>query len=303
MKVAISKTSAHRSTYVNKLKDLMQGIKSLGDEATMVVGKIDPTKHDTAVIYGSFKEYRKAPHHQIKKEISNTFRSYVQFETPVIGRDARLLDHEYVRVGVNGFLWDEARWGFEHTDKERYKKVLKECDIDIDKGWRKSGDHVLICMQNPGDASLRGKDVFEWSLETVEQLKKHTDRKIRIRPHPLPRSADIEFYKKLQDHKSVEVVENELPDKLRPLREDFDNAWCTITYSSGSAVDSVLAGIPNIACDRGNMAWDVSSHSLSDVENPYVGDKIGWLQKISMCQFNKEELRNGVCWKHIRKSI
>ena len=30
------------------------------------------------------------------------------------------------------------------------------------KPYRRSGEHVLLVGQNPGDASLRGLDMFDW---------------------------------------------------------------------------------------------------------------------------------------------
>jgi hypothetical protein len=101
----------------------------------------------------------------------------------------------------------------------------------------------------------------------------------------------------------VTFVENKLPDNLRPLYEDFKNCWCVVTYSSGSSVDAVMAGIPNIACDTGNMAWPISSTKLDMIEEPYTGDTKLWEQQISHCQFSIEELRNGTCWNHIKQSL
>jgi len=76
-----------------------------------------------------------------------------------------------------------------------------------------------------------------------------------------------------------------------------------VSYTSGSAVDAVLAGVPNISCDPGNMTWPISSHSLNMIEIPYTGPTQQWEQQISHCQFNVEELRNGVCWNHIKQTL
>ena len=158
-------------------------------------------------------------------------------------------------------------------------------------------------MQNPGDASLRGQNIFEWALNTVRTLKKHTDRKIIVRPHPLPRKGFDDFVKKVKRFKNVQLVENELPNNLRPLEKDFKNCFCAVSYSSGSTVDAVLAGVPVLATDPGNMAWDVSTHELNKIESRYLGDRLEWMQKISMCQWSMEEFENGECWNHIKKSL
>ena len=90
---------------------------------------------------------------------------------------------------------------------------------------------------------------------------------------------------------------------LFEIEKDFKNCFCAVSYSSGSTVDAVLAGVPVLATDPGNMAWDVSTHELNKIESRYLGDRLEWMQKISMCQWSMEEFENGECWNHIKKSL
>ena len=302
MRVVLASGSAHKDLYKEKLKSFAKGISICGEQVFWHDFP-KPSRYDAAVIYGSYKTYRGSGHHKVKTEIANTFPKFIQLETPIIGRIASTSDHGYLRVGVNGFLFDEAKWGFEYTDKNRYKKVFEHTGYNPNQEWIKDGDHILILMQNPGDASLRGQNIFEWALNTVRTLKKHTDRKIIVRPHPLPRKGFDDFVKKVKRFKNVQLVENELPNNLRPLEKDFKNCFCAVSYSSGSTVDAVLAGVPVLATDPGNMAWDVSTHELNKIESRYLGDRLEWMQKISMCQWSMEEFENGECWNHIKKSL
>jgi hypothetical protein len=88
-----------------------------------------------------------------------------------------------------------------------------------------------------------------------------------------------------------------------PIQKQLQNAWCTVTYSSGTGIDAVLNGIPNIACDTGSMVHDVSSTDIKQVEEPYRGDKKEWTNKIAHCQWSIEEFESGECWEHVSKSI
>jgi len=301
MKVAICKSSAHKVEYQDKLDSFYIGVTHHDDVEYNDYPQ--PTEYDAAVIYGSYKPARGSLHHTIKTKITKNFKKFVQLETPVIGRSAKTVDHDYLRVGVNGFLFDEAEWGFDHMDKTRYKKVFKQTGYDINQEWKIDGDNILILMQNPGDASLRGQNIFDWALNTVSTLKNYTDRKIVIRPHPLPRKGFKQFLQQVAEFDNVEVVENTLPKNFRPLELDFKNCYCAVSFSSGSAVDAVLAGIPHLATDPGNMAWNISTHKLEDIEQRYIGDRIDWMQKIAMCQWSVSEFQSGECWHHVRKSI
>tara|TARA_B100000674_G_C37665502_1_gene834564 strand:- start:355 stop:840 length:486 start_codon:yes stop_codon:yes gene_type:complete len=161
-------------------------------------------------------------------------------------------------------------------------------------------------MQKVGDASLRGTDVFEWTTDTVDTIRKHTNRDIVIRPHPLYRKATQ--HKKLRE-KVLQVPDvfwqetDLLQEGFIPIQDQLAKAWCAVTYTSGSGIDAVLQGTPNIACDTGSMAYDVSSKEISEIEKPFTGDKSDWANKISHCQWNLEEFESGECWEHVSKSI
>jgi hypothetical protein len=301
MKVLISTQSASDPLYVQKLNSLAKGISACGD--TVIY---DEGSADVAVLYGSIKSNRGRSEHLIKKSIIKKFKKYVQLETPLVGRTLDP-DSQYFRVGINGFLWDTANWGFDHMSQHRMDVFFKEFDYPNKTKWNSSGNHILVCMQKWGDASLGTVDTYQWCEEVVKQLRKITDRKILIRPHPLYRKK-LKIEKLKQQMVKIKNVawrdnDNRNPAQRVPIREDLNDCWCTVTYTSGSAVDSVLHGVPNIALGTGNMAWPVSSHSLSDIEKPHREDKTDWLNKIAHCQWSLKEFESGECWQHIRKSL
>ena len=88
-----------------------------------------------------------------------------------------------------------------------------------------------------------------------------------------------------------------------PIHEQLKNAWCTVTFSSGTGIDAIINGVPNVACDTGSMVYDVSTTDIAEIENPYRGTKREWCNKISHCQWNIDEFESGECWEHVSKSI
>ena len=300
MRVAVIKDTANNEQYLKYLESFAKGS---GGE---IVTSSDANRYDCAVIFGSYKKERGKPAHRGKGKIIESGMPYVQLETQLIGRPIKTAFHNEFRVGVNGFLWDDASWGFEHITSDRSHKVFKRNGYNPNIKWSTSGDYILLCMQKVGDASMRGADVFEWTETTVNELRKHTDRKIMIRPHPLYRKSTL--HKALQE-KVLRVADvhwqetDLLQEGFITVQEQLQKAWCTVTYTSGSGIDAVLQGIPNIACDTGSMVYDVSSKKISEVENPYRGDRLKWNNKISHCQWSIEEFESGECWEHVSKSI
>ena len=127
-----------------------------------------------------------------------------------------------------------------------------------------------------------------------------------IRPHPLYRKSTL--HKALQEKvlKVADVHWQEtdlLQEDFMSVQEQLQKAWCTVTYTSGAGIDAILQGIPNIACDTGSMVYDVSSKNISEVEDPYRGDRLEWNNKIAHCQWSIEEFESGECWEHVSKSI
>ena len=262
--------------------------------------------YDCAVIFGSYKKERGRSAHRGKGKIIESGIPYVQLETQLIGRPINTAFHTEFRVGVNGFLWDDARWGFEYIHTDRSKKVFERNGYDPELPWKTDGDYILVCMQKVGDASLRGTDIFSWTAQTVKEIRQTTERQIIVRPHPLYRkkTQHTNCKETVCDYFNVQWQEADVTQKgFVPIQEQLQNAWCTVTYSSGTGIDAVINGVPNIACDTGSMVYDVSSTDIKQVEDPYRGDKKEWTNKIAHCQWSIEEFESGECWEHVSKSI
>ena len=300
MRIAIIEDTANHQQHREVLHSFAKGCG--GDVTTS--NKVDG--YDCAVIFGSYKKKRGRPQHQGKGKIIESGIPYIQLETQLIGRPIDTAIHNEFRVGVNGFLWDDANWGFEHIEDDRSKKVFERNGYDPDVPWKQDGEYILLCMQKVGDASLRDADVFEWTENTVNDIRKHTDRKIIIRPHPLYRKSSLHntLKEKVLNVPNTHWQETDLlKDGFVSIQEQLQKAWCTVTYTSGSGIDAVINGIPNIACDTGSMVYDVSSKDIAEVENPYRGEKKEWTNRIAHCQWNIDEFESGECWKHVSKSI
>tara|TARA_B100001057_G_C22867585_1_gene957269 strand:- start:3884 stop:4786 length:903 start_codon:yes stop_codon:yes gene_type:complete len=300
MRVAVIEDTANYQQYRDVLHSFAMGCG--GD----ITNSGNTNGYDCAVIFGSYKKNRGRSAHQGKGKIIESGMPYIQLETQLIGRPIDTAFHTEFRVGVNGFLWDDANWGFDHIAQDRSTKVFERNGYDRDINWKQDGDYILLCMQKVGDASLRGADVFAWTEQSVNQIRQYTDKKIIIRPHPLYRkSAQHNTLKeKILAVADVHWQESDVTKpNFTPIAEQLMNAWCTVTYSSGTGIDAVINGVPNVACDTGSMAYDVSSKEIAEVENPYRGDKTEWCNRIAHCQWSIDEFKSGECWEHVSKSI
>ena len=250
---------------------------------------------DVAVIFGSWKKSPKKKwklmlqHHFTKNSIVQNHRNkpLVVIETPLLGRTITD-NHEYHRVGLNHFMRGLADFKNENSPSDRFK----ELGLTI-KPWRKKGDHVLIVGQNMYDASLFGLDFELWVKNTIQHLRRYTDRPIVFRDHP--ENKDL-----MKNLIATYNWANVSYSNKGTINDDLKNAHCTVAYTSGSSIDSILAGVPVIPCSECNFVWPVSSHQLSEIENPKLGEREQLLYDLAYAQWSVDEIKQGKPWQHLK---
>ena len=256
---------------------------------------------DVAVIFGSWKklsnkEYKegRAPHHTLKNNIVKQHKSkpLIVFETPLLGRTITQ-DHSYYRVGLNHFLNNLADFNNNNSKPDRFNSF----GLTI-KPWRDRGEHILVLGQNMSDASLLGNSMELWIVTTVKHLLKVTERKIIVRDHP-------ENKNRLEDILNVYFGGNSQVeyDTNEYVIDSLKNAHCSVAFTSGSSIESILEGVPVIPTTQYNFVWSISSHQLNDIENPKLGNREQLLYDLAYTQWSVDEIKQGLPWDHLYENI
>ena len=197
-------------------------------------------------------------------------------------------NHLYLEAGyINGHSGNyrrdrlrfvSASWGALHG---RAITVGPECPPDRFKlleiqlrPWRTPvRSRALVCGQHPGDKMSPPESRFRMIVGEAHRIYDHVD----YRPHPL--------------------TQQNLPPLWYELR-DYDVA---ITWSSTSAVESVLCGVPTVALDQSSIAWPVCSHRLTDPL--FLGDRDQWAYDLAYRQWTHDELSDGTAWEWLKYGI
>lgn len=255
---------------------------------------------DVAVIFGSWKPREKGTH-MARNAVAGNAKKFIVIETPLLARRTDI-ENQYWRIGVNGYLHRDAYWP--EPDPIYGEQRLKELGVSW-KGWKnKSNGPIVVALQLPGDASLRGTDINDWAYHTIRDIRKHTDKKIIVRNHPLASGRAFADHEELARKILLEGIQNiKFSDgQIVPWAHDLDGAYCTVTYSSGLGIDSIVAGIPTIACDVGNFAHGISTNSVDEINNLKKADEEtvwNWLRHLALCQWKKDEMANGRAWHYL----
>lgn len=282
------------------LDNFIAGVNLSGDEGIQYHGTV-PIPCDVALIQGFVHEDGKIlPHLQLRKSAvdlqkQNKNKSLIVDSNLFLyadpGNSHRFLRYSFDGVfPTTGFYFDSA------VNPLRWKKISSTLNIEL-KPFRKDGKHILICLQRHGGWSMQGLSVVSWINDTINELRRYTNRIIRVRCHPNDRK--IKSILKL-NHKNVTLSPNE------KLTDDLQNCWATVTYNSSPGVASIINGIPVFITDptpRNSQAFEVGNFKLSDIENPLMPERQPWIEKISMSHWNFDELKSGEAWNFFKKFI
>lgn len=187
--------------------------------------------------------------------------------------------NEWVSLAVDGFN-NRGRFAPAPDGGKRWERLFSHHM----KPWQTGGDYVLLIGQVPGDMALNGTDMVSWAQEQTNRLVKLGHR-VAYRPHPeLPTPCPLGATL-----------------STGSLAGDLSGAERVVAFSSTTAVEAVLAGIPTVVCDEGSVAYPMASHS---VEDPIIRpDRTIWAHDLAWRQWSLAELASGEAWAHVRQAI
>jgi hypothetical protein len=271
------------------------------DNQSVEVKTMDWQLSDLAVMQGwAHENGGAAPHLKFRREIINKQKLN---NKSVLAIDSNLFlyrdqgnSKQYLRFSLNDIFPTTGNYFTDFVNPQRWQQIKTDIGFDL-QPWRTNGNHILICLQRNGGWSMKNINVVDWCNNTILQLRNHTDRPIVVRAHPGDRRAS-EYIKHI--NKGVKISKN--PNLL----EDLTKTWATITYNSSPGVASAIEGIPVFVTDpipQISQAHEVANTDLSKIESPQLFERQQWIEKLSMCHFNFDDLRKGVAWNIIKEYI
>ena len=299
MDVGIFTVSANHPRFRQTLEMFAKGVLASGDQ--VFISDSDGYEScDMAVFFGSWKD-RDAPHHNVKRDIVARAPRFIVLETPLIGRSRveEVMSDDWYRIGLDGFLQDTGKFhdGSDHS-ASRWEKLSQDLAISVKPPVNNPEGPITIALQLPGDASLRGASIEAWCVESCRTIRSLTQRPILIRLPQLERA----WHPVLREAAALPDIELQMGsfDNLIPTLE---SSYCTVTYTSGLAIDSLLSGYPTIAMNPGNFAFPIASNSLSDINGINCPVREQWLWNLAHCQWHISEIQEGLPWRQLRELL
>jgi hypothetical protein len=143
--------------------------------------------------------------------------------------------------------------------------------------WSFGGNKVVLCGQVQAHAPEYGS-IDEWLGHALHLIRKHYPTKeVVFRSHPARRNQRVQY--NLDEWRS------------------FADVCSAVTLNSTVAVDFALHGVPVVACDYGNPAYDVASKHIGTMATP---NRARWLRKLAWSQWHIDEVERGVFWDTLK---
>lgn len=246
----------------------------------------------------------------IYQYVIDSGKPFICVESAVFRRNMPTPPHPmaYHRWSWTSYFQDDGDYCNNNSPSDRWDQIRTDQNIEI-KEWNTSGDYILVVLQRPGDTSLTKLITKHGSYEnfvsyTINEIRKNTDRKIVIRPHPSRKDAQIKIIESL-NLKGIRI--SDTPSKEGSisggdgLYKDFSNAYAIVGFNSNALTESVCEGIPTFSMCPSSMAWDVSNKSLQYLENPILFERQQWLNNLGYCQWREDECLEGKPLTHLLK--
>ena len=255
---------------------------------------------------------------QKRKKLKKYYQYILDSNKPFIVTESAVFRRNMKRPGCAGayhrYSWtsyfrDEGNYCNENSPPDRWLRIQREQNIQI-KDWRTTGKYILVVLQRPGDSSLKNllekHGTYENFLTfTLNEIKKYTDRPIRVRMHPLRQDRQLEVLKNFDVNISTNTLgSNQAAGLLEGgdgLYEDFRNAYAVVGFNSNALTESVCEGIPTFSMCPSSMSWECSNKNLNSIEEPELFDRSQWLNNLGYCQWREDEISRGHPWYHLLK--
>jgi len=286
------------------LTKFIQGVNAVGDTGILHKGHnlIDA---DVGVIQGwQHDRGKNASHLQLRQAVIDRTKN-----AHVCCADANLFlyanktnsPHHYLRYSFDGVFPNTGEYFDNNPDPKRWQQISQDTGINLES-IKTNGSYILICAQREGGWSLGSKSLDKWLLDTCMQIRKYTDRPIRVRLHPKDNQTNRrapEIARLLRQIPSATISSNR-----DSFEADLKDCWAVVNHNSSSIVGPIIQGYPAFITDpTTSQCAEVAHHGFDKIENPDTFDRQRWLERVSMFHWKFSELEDGSAWKHMRQYV
>lgn len=212
------------------------------------------------------------------------------------------LSPKYYRMGAESWIGGLGRWCKPIVGEDRLEVfVTQNSGFNMDNiyrhEWRNCAKgFILLIASLEHDPTHAYTSVEEYVAETIHNLRKHTSRRILLKPHP---ESSIDF-KKVSREEKVEL----LPKSAR-LADVSKGCYCAVMDDSTSLFELVNYGIPCVT-SRLSFGASLGNCSISEIEilnYPSSQEMLEWYRNMACTEFMHAEFGSPGILKYLMELI
>jgi hypothetical protein len=224
--------------------------------------------------------WRKTNSYKLRSAILDTINSHyvslakeynkpiVVFESSTISRSEKNYTSNYnikshFRLSLNSWIYGDGKW-LEEKDFST-QPVVNSKNL-YNHTWKMNERGSIYILTGSEVDPTSTMKVYDFLQSTIKTIRTHTERKIRIKLHP------ISFLKSDYENLVNEYPNIELIDQKIPLKNLYDDMYCAVIDNSTSIFELIDAGIPTY-CSNVNFGRGLLNTSVETVNNPYLASK------------------------------
>lgn len=221
---------------------------------------------------------------------------FVFVESPIIFRQVNkpLISQKYLRVMTGDYLGKDF---IKKYNKDIIRKNFSFPVINKINNNNINKISILLINQMVNDSAIKPTNPYDWALRTIEEIRKSTEDIIIFRDHPLQKKIYKSEIEKILNNKNVFLSNNV------NIENDFTKSKCCITFSSGSAVESLFFGVPVLAMDKRSFVYEIVDNSIDLIEKVQIPNLEKLQSALSFTHFSLSEILDGTCWSNIKKFL
>lgn len=212
------------------------------------------------------------------------------------GKTFIYLDYGYFNDSRKGRWWRVHVNSFHAKTWHDYNKGPRRAWRKYDRiaqgpfhPYTKSGNHILVCPPTPAVTEYFGQ--HDWLDKTLEELKSHTSRPIKVRYKPSVVGVRWEQGMLFNSGETIKTPAD-------TIDQDFKNCWAMVTYNSAMFVDALRRGVPVFSGDA-CAAHLLENTDLAGIEHPIYKNQAPLFWSLAEQQFTVSEMMQPETWKHI----
>ena len=125
---------------------------------------------------------------------------------------------------------------------------------------------------------------YNWAINTIKKIREFTNDEIIFRDHPLQK----DIYR-IENEKILNIKNVYLSSNIN-IENDLHKSRCCVTFSSGSAIESLFLNIPVIAMDKRSFVYEIVENKIDMIEHLSVPDLKSLKSAISFTHYSISEI-------------